>query len=365
MADPYEQELANLSGRQLLARAMQMYGQQPDVTSLNEYAAQRQRQGQIDMVNALAAQYAGKGFQPVQETYLKRSLAAQTPQEIGDYGIVSGGKFTVSPFAGRKEQASALLNMGGKVLDNEEASLREKAADRRFEARLAATSGPSGGGKTMTERFMNTVLSGDASSPEYAMAWNFLQKPRTSIDPNTGQVVSIPGMDLSRFPKPVGATGPVPTVGASVVKPEGIRKAEAFEGAFDKQLEAFNQALKKTPIKEKALFATTGVKSPAVADSLGAYNMLVGMTRDESLLNTGVLQAGELQWINSVLTNPGTVSGLLSGNESTIRSFNQVKDFLKRKIAAKKSVYGQPEAVSNQASPQGSAPARTRVEVDY
>lgn len=139
MADPYEQELANLSGRQLLARAMQMYGQQPDVTSLNEYAAQRQRQGQMDMVNALAAQYAGKGFQPVQETYLKRSLAAQTPQEIGDYGIVSGGKFTVSPFAGRKEQATGLLSMGNNILDNEEAAARQAATDRRADARQAAS----------------------------------------------------------------------------------------------------------------------------------------------------------------------------------------------------------------------------------
>lgn len=139
MADPYEQELANLSGRQLLARAMQMYGQQPDVTALNEYAAQRQRQGQMDMVNALAAQYAGKGFQPVQETYLKRSLAAQTPQEIGDYGIVAGGKFTTSPFAGRKEQATGLLSMGNNILDNEEAMARQNAADRRAAAREAAS----------------------------------------------------------------------------------------------------------------------------------------------------------------------------------------------------------------------------------
>lgn len=139
MADFDEQDLAKLNGRQLLARAMQMYSGQPDVAALNEYAGQRQKQGQMDMMNALAAQYAGKGFQPVQESYLKRSLAAQSPQDVGDYGFISGGKFTASPFAGRKEQASAMLNMGNNILDNEEATARQEASDRRADARQAAS----------------------------------------------------------------------------------------------------------------------------------------------------------------------------------------------------------------------------------
>lgn len=141
MSDPGmfdEEQLKTATGRQLLARALQMYGQQPDVTALNEYAAQRQRQGRMDMLNSLAAQYAGKGFEPFQESYLKRSLAASSPEQFGDYGVVANGKFIADPYASRKEQASALFNVGKDVTADERASAREKAMDERAAARERA-----------------------------------------------------------------------------------------------------------------------------------------------------------------------------------------------------------------------------------
>jgi len=228
MADPYEQELANLSGRQLLARAMQMYGQQPDVTSLNEYAAQRQRQGQMDMVNALAAQYAGKGFQPVQETYLKRSLAAQTPQEIGDYGIVSGGKFTVSPFAGRKEQASALLNMGGKVLDNEEADARERRLAAQYSAMLARQNKPDPFGTGAATQ----IGTDDKGTPLFR-------------DTSTGQLFNYVGG------KPTLYGGPINPKTSNAQPSEDERKAAGWFAQSDLAIRNMDEALKLDPNASK------------------------------------------------------------------------------------------------------------------
>jgi len=351
MASLSEEELDAIlrdrTGRTALTRSISMLNQRPDTAPLQDYARGRQASSQIGMLNALAAQYAGEDFAPIQKHLLDRSASDAEAQKFGDYGYVSGGKFVENPFHANEQIAGQLFDVGKQTATDYRSEIAEDRRDARANARLAAMGGGNGGvGKTQTERFMNTVISGDPASPEYAMAWNYLGKAKTTMDPNTGEVISIPGMDLSRFPKPASSTGVRPTVGAPAIVPEPIRKINAFESAFDKQLGAFENLLTKVPVKEKAAFAITGVKTPTVADAMGAYNMLVGMTRDESLLNTGVLQAGELKWVNDILTNPGTISGLLSGNESTLRSFRQVSDFLKRKIDAKKSAYNHPGQTS-------------------
>lgn len=114
----------NLTGRQMLFRALQSVRTQPDVSALNALAQQRVQQGDSAMTNALAAQFAGERFQPVQAQYLKRAAAAQEPMKIGNYGTIAGGRFVADPYAQRDVEADALLNVGGKLLDNEEAAMR-------------------------------------------------------------------------------------------------------------------------------------------------------------------------------------------------------------------------------------------------
>jgi len=54
--------------------------------------------------------------------------------KVGNYGTISGGKFVADPYTQRDTQADALLNVGGKLLDNEEADAREKRLARQFAA---------------------------------------------------------------------------------------------------------------------------------------------------------------------------------------------------------------------------------------
>jgi len=128
------------SGRAMLSQALKMYGSAPDISALEKMAQDRMREGDSSMLNALAAQFAGEDFSPVQAQYLKRSMAAQEPMKVGNYGTISGGKFVADPYAQRDTQADALLNVGGKLMDNEEALAREQRLARQF-----AAAGASGG----------------------------------------------------------------------------------------------------------------------------------------------------------------------------------------------------------------------------
>jgi hypothetical protein len=139
------------SGRGMLSRALQMVSQQPDVAALNELAQQQARQGDMSMLNALAASFAGEEFQPFQAAFLKRAMAAQEPQKVGNYGLISGGKFVADPYAARDTQADAMMSVGGKLLDNEEAAAREYRMARQFAAqqeRLARQAAARQGGAT-------------------------------------------------------------------------------------------------------------------------------------------------------------------------------------------------------------------------
>ena len=97
-------------------RATDLYGQgdaiynsDPDLTQMQEFAKQRGEQGEIAMLNALAAQYAGDGFAPVQEQLLKKAAAARDPMKLGGVMLTSDGKFIKDPFADRDKRAEFLL----------------------------------------------------------------------------------------------------------------------------------------------------------------------------------------------------------------------------------------------------------------
>jgi hypothetical protein len=137
------------SGRAMLAQALKMYGENPDITALNEFAAKRAKDGDSSMLNALAAQFAGEGFEPVQAQFLKRAAAAADPVKFGDYGYVAGGKFVADPFAARDKSASANMDAGRQIMVDDRADQRQadmfarqaaqaEAADRRQAAQIEA-----------------------------------------------------------------------------------------------------------------------------------------------------------------------------------------------------------------------------------
>lgn len=157
------------SGRGMLARALQMYSQGPDTTALNELAQQRMREGDTSMLNALAAQFAGSDFEPVQGMLLKRAMAAQEPQKVGNYGLISGGKFVADPYAARDAQAGAMMDIGGELFRDERATAREERMARQFAAQqarlIAAANARQGGGTAAAPATTAVDVGGAAATP--------------------------------------------------------------------------------------------------------------------------------------------------------------------------------------------------------
>jgi hypothetical protein len=236
------------------------------------------------------------------------------------------------------------LQWNGKTWEEIPGYTKQQEAIARARRPDVIGSGPFGG-KSLPAQFMNTIITGNPSSPEYAFAYNSLSNPRVTVDPDTMQPITIPGMDMSRFSKPIGpvvtgSTGLTPVVGSAIGETKDIKDARVTLKVFDNQLKTLEQDLKKPTLAEKSLYATTGVSRGGMASALGSYNAMVTISRDPVLINTGVLQPAELKYMNGFLNNPGTIKGMLSGDKSTIEAFNKLRGIVSSRLKGKQEVYG-------------------------
>lgn len=105
--------------------------QQPDVSALQEYARRQGEMGQGALLNALAAQYAGEGFQPLQAKFLKQAEASQQPMRVGGGMLTPSGEFVRDPFTAQERQAQMLdRRIGGleRVIESRQA--RQERAEQ-------------------------------------------------------------------------------------------------------------------------------------------------------------------------------------------------------------------------------------------
>jgi hypothetical protein len=93
----------------LYQQGSDLYNKEPDMTELQAFAKQRGEQGSASMLNALAAQFAGESFQPIQAQYLKKAAAAMEPMKVGSGMLTADGKYLKDPFAGQEKKAEFLL----------------------------------------------------------------------------------------------------------------------------------------------------------------------------------------------------------------------------------------------------------------
>lgn len=129
--------------------------QEVDTSALQAFAKQQSEQGQGAMLNALAAQFAGEQFDPVQAQYMKRAAAASEPMKVGGGILTPDGQFIKDPFAARDSRRTALerqvLGLEKMITDeNAEAVRRQDRLDRQADlvayrnASLAARGGDNG-----------------------------------------------------------------------------------------------------------------------------------------------------------------------------------------------------------------------------
>lgn len=121
----------------------ELEGQDVDTSALQAFARQQGEAGQSAMLNALAAQFAGEGFQPVQAQFLKRAAAASEPMKMGGGMLTPQGQFLKDPFAARDSRRTALerqaLGLERMATEDERATRdREDRQARQEQARLDA-----------------------------------------------------------------------------------------------------------------------------------------------------------------------------------------------------------------------------------
>ena len=165
--------------------------------------------------------------------------------------------------------------------------------------------------------------------------------------PNGPAMVAVPRPSVPGVPGGIQMSGPGnPTTGTGLASAPGVKVlAQGQTPTFtDAQLEKFRAAdqartqFKTATIEfENALKEgggtglNTWINNPTDPKAIRintAYNNMLSLLRGESLYNTGVLQQGELTWLNSIMLNPQSLRGALASPDSF---FAQMKDM--RKLA--------------------------------
>ena len=106
---PNSIEANRMKAADLFRQGSDLYNEEPDFSQFQTFAKQRSQQGDAAMLNALAAQYAGESFAPVQEQYLKKAAAARDPMKLGSGLITAEGEYLKDPEAAQNKKAEFLL----------------------------------------------------------------------------------------------------------------------------------------------------------------------------------------------------------------------------------------------------------------
>lgn len=121
----------------LYKQGSDLYDQEPDMSQLQAFAKQRGEQGDRSMLTALAAQFAGDSFAPVQEQLLKKAAAARDPLKMGSGMITAEGQFIKDPEASQNKKAEFLMQQARAY--EQMATVAQTAQDRaKAEAAQAA-----------------------------------------------------------------------------------------------------------------------------------------------------------------------------------------------------------------------------------
>lgn len=111
-----------------------IYNEEPDVSQFQKFAKQRAQQGDAAMLNALAAQFAGESFAPVQEQYLKKAAASRDPMKLGSGIITAEGEYLKDQEVAQNKKAEFLLQQA-RLYENmattAETTRERIAADRK------------------------------------------------------------------------------------------------------------------------------------------------------------------------------------------------------------------------------------------
>lgn len=162
-------------------------GEEVDTSALQAFAKQQGQAGEMATLNALAAQYAGDGFQPVQAQFLKRAAAAAEPMKMGGGMLTPQGQFIKDPFAARDARRTALERqaLGLEKMAGEEERAAERAAEqaRQFNERQDLTRQMAADRKSLQERMLDLRRDmANNKQPDESKTWRAEDNLRKDFD---------------------------------------------------------------------------------------------------------------------------------------------------------------------------------------
>jgi len=117
----------------LYEQGYDLYNRDPDTSALQAFARQRAQQGEGATLAALAAQYAGEGYQPLQQQLLKSAADAREAMKVGGGILTSEGQYIKDPFAAQDKRAEFLLQQA-KAYEQMAATAETQEEQRAYRA---------------------------------------------------------------------------------------------------------------------------------------------------------------------------------------------------------------------------------------
>lgn len=168
----------------------------------------------------------------------------------------------------------------------------------------------------------------------------------SGVMPREGNAVPLPPMvgEQGRIPLATGGNMTVTQVRPerpSSQATEAARTAVVGTGRVLDAINNFRQALE--PFRERTGMEAFNPRDPEGQRLASSYELLKMAMRDESLLNTGVLQPGENVMIEQMLRSPRSLSGVLTNINSYNAMLDEFSGFATRGANRVRASAGMPE----------------------
>lgn len=252
-----------------------LYNSEPDTSKLQEFARAQGRAGEGAMLNALAAQYAGEGFAPIQSQFLKKAASAQEPMKMAGGIMTPTGEFIKDPFADQERRAEFLMRQGAQLENT--ATTAETARERLADLRRAREAQDEYR-NTMVDLRRESIEARRDSANNSGKSWRFEDNMRKDFDTLTKDLREELNA-TSKISQIVGATAPGQ-------KPDAITQQSLIvllnkfldpgsvvrEGEFDRVVKAQGLEGRVKNLKDRIWKG-----EPLNADTIGQINGLAQM----------------------------------------------------------------------------------------
>jgi hypothetical protein len=280
----------------LYKQGSDLYNAEPDMTELQAYARTRGQEGEGAMLNALAAQFAGESFQPVQAQYLKRAAAAQDPMKVGGGMLTADGKFIKDPFAAQDKKAEFLLRQAqayGQMANQAETRADQQAYRERQDAfmnELRAYMAQTGRIQADAARTRADAAAGGGELGGGTAT-------QVGSGPNREPIFKMRDGRLFTYDQQGAATvytGPVLPKADSSGPDQDERKAAGYMQRIDQGLRLLNIITQETPSAAKPGATSTAMSRIPVVGNM-ASNMITPEARQR-------VEAAQLDMLDAALT---------------------------------------------------------------